>query len=48
MIAIKGYRHGLLIVFNGASETPWLTHLRELEAKLDATPHFFRGEQCCF
>jgi septum site-determining protein MinC len=48
MIAIKGYRHGLLIVFNGASETPWLTHLRELEAKLDATPHFFRGSSVAF
>lgn len=48
MIAIKGYRHGLLIVFNGASETPWLSHLRELEAKLDANPHFFRGSSVAF
>jgi septum site-determining protein MinC len=48
MIAIKGHRHGLLIVFNGASETPWLSHLRELEAKLDAYPHFFRGSSVAF
>ncbi len=48
MIAIKGYRHGLLIVFNGASEAPWLSHLRELEAKLDTNPHFFRGSSVAF
>jgi len=48
MIAIKGYRHGLLIVFNDAAQTPWFAHLRELEAKLDATPHFFRGSSVAF
>jgi len=48
MIAIKGYRHGLLIVFNREPETPWQSHLRELEAKLDANPNFFRGSSVAF
>ena len=48
MIAIKGYRQGLLIVFGGPSEEPWLTRLRELEAKLNANPGFFKGGSIAF
>lgn len=48
MIAIKGHRHGLLIVFSGPAGEPWLTRLRELEDKLNANPGFFRGGQVAF
>ena len=42
MIAIKGLRQGLLIVFSGET-TPWLSHLFELEKKLEANINFFKG-----
>ncbi len=42
MIAIKGLRQGLLIVFSGET-TPWLSQLFELEKKLEANTHFFKG-----
>lgn len=45
MIAIKGHRHGLLIMFSGPADEPWLTRLRELEDKLNANPGFFKGGQ---
>jgi septum site-determining protein MinC len=48
MIAIKGYRQGLLIVFSGPPDEPWLTRLRELEAKLNANPGFFKGGSVAF
>lgn len=48
MIAIKGHRHGLLIVFSGPVDEPWLTRLRELEDKLNANPGFFKGGQMAF
>ncbi len=47
MIAIKGLRQGLLIVFTGAHE-PWLTKLRELEEKFSANSSFFSGGQVAF
>jgi septum site-determining protein MinC len=47
MIAIKGIRQGLLIVFTGDSE-PWLTKLRELEDKLNANAAFFQGGLVAF
>lgn len=48
MIVIKGLREGLLIVFSGPTDEPWLTQLRELEAKLSAYPGFFRGGSVAF
>jgi septum site-determining protein MinC len=42
MIAIKGLRQGLLIVFGGET-TPWLSQLFELEKKLEANTNFFKG-----
>jgi septum site-determining protein MinC len=42
MIAIKGLRQGLLIVFSGET-TPWLSQLFELEKKLEANTNFFKG-----
>lgn len=48
MIAIKGYRQGLLIVLSGPPEEPWLTRLRELESKLNANPGFFKGGSVAF
>jgi septum site-determining protein MinC len=48
MIAIKGLRQGLLIVFSGPADEPWLTRLRELETKLDANAGFFRGGTVAF
>lgn len=49
MIAIKGFKHGLVIVFWGdSSNTPWPTRLRELEAKLSANPDFFKGGSIAF
>ncbi|MCL5997600.1 MAG: septum site-determining protein MinC [Chloroflexi bacterium] len=42
MISIKGLRQGLLVVFD---ESPWLSQLRELESKLNANSHFFKGGQ---
>ncbi len=40
MITIKGLREGLLIVFG---EEPWLIQMHELEGKLEANAHFFKG-----
>lgn len=42
MVTIKGLREGLLINFG---EELWLSQLRELEAKLQSNPRFFRGGQ---
>jgi septum site-determining protein MinC len=42
MIAIKGLRQGILIVFNGDA-APWLSQLFELEKKLEANTNFFKG-----
>lgn len=42
MIAIKGLRQGILIVFNGET-APWLSQLFELEKKLEANTNFFKG-----
>jgi septum site-determining protein MinC len=47
MISIKGLRQGLLIVFSNENE-PWLSKLRELEAKLNANDAFFRGGNVAF
>lgn len=48
MIAIKGFKQGLLIIFSDSSNQPWLTRLRELEAKLSANPGFFKGGSVAF
>lgn len=40
MITIKGLRDGLLIIFG---EEPWMTQVYELERKLEANSHFFKG-----
>ncbi|GIV83451.1 MAG: putative septum site-determining protein MinC [Candidatus Roseilinea sp.] len=49
MIAIKGFKHGLVVVFWGdSSNAPWPTRLRELEAKLSANPDFFKGGSIAF
>lgn len=48
MIAIKGLRQGLLIVFSGPADEPWLTRLRELEDKLNANAGFFKGGTVAF
>jgi septum site-determining protein MinC len=48
MIAIKGLRQGLLIVFSGPADEPWLTRLRELETKLDSNASFFKGGTVAF
>jgi septum site-determining protein MinC len=48
MIAIKGLRQGLLIVFSGTGDEPWLSRLRELENKLNANPGFFKGGTVAF
>lgn len=48
MIAIKGLRQGLLIVFSGPADEPWLTRLRELESKLDSNAGFFKGGAVAF
>ncbi|BCX02333.1 MAG: putative septum site-determining protein MinC [Candidatus Roseilinea sp.] len=48
MIAIKGFKQGLLVIFSGPSDEPWLTRLRELEAKLSANPGFFKGGSVAF
>jgi septum site-determining protein MinC len=40
MISIKGLREGLLVV---CDEQTWLPQLRELESKLQANAHFFKG-----
>ena len=40
MVSIKGLREGLLVVCDGE---PWLSQLRELEGKLSANAHFFKG-----
>jgi septum site-determining protein MinC len=40
MISIKGLREGLLVV---CDEQTWLPQLRELENKLRANAHFFKG-----
>ena len=40
MITIKGLRDGLLVIFD---QQPWLTQVRELESKLEANAHFFKG-----
>ncbi len=43
MIAVKGFREGLLIVFNGGAEQPWDQHLHLLRQRLDSAPGFFKG-----
>lgn len=49
MIAIKGFKQGLLVIFFGDSPSvPWPTRLRELEAKLSANPGFFKGGSIAF
>lgn len=48
MITFKGLKQGLLAVFSGSPDEPWLTHLRELEAKLSANPKFFKGGSMAF
>ena len=48
MIAIKGLRQGLLIVFSATGNEPWLSRLRELENKLEANPGFFTGGAVAF
>ena len=48
MISIKGIRQGLLIIFSGPDNEPWLTRLRELEGKLEANPGFFKGGTVAF
>lgn len=48
MIAIKGFKQGLLVIFSNSSTEPWLTRLRELEAKLSANPGFFKGGSIAF
>ncbi len=48
MIAIKGFKQGLLVIFGDPSNEPWLTRLRELEAKLSANPGFFKGGSVAF
>ncbi len=48
MIAIKGLRQGLLIVFSGTGDEPWLSRLREMENKLNANPSFFKGGMVAF
>ena len=40
MISIKGLREGLLVI---CDDEPWLSQLRELETKLSANAHFFKG-----
>lgn len=40
MITIKGYRDGLLVMFD---QQPWITQVRELENKFQANTHFFKG-----
>jgi septum site-determining protein MinC len=47
MISIKGLKQGLLVVFSKESE-PWLSKLREFEAKLNANEAFFKGGQVAF
>lgn len=48
MITIKGFRQGLLIVFSGPPDEPWLTRLRELESRLNANASFFKGGSVVF
>lgn len=48
MIAIKGFKQGLLVIFGGPPDEPWLARLRELEAKLSANPGFFKGGSMAF
>jgi len=48
MISIKGLRQGLLIIFSGPDNEPWLTRLRELQGKLEANPGFFKGGTVAF
>lgn len=48
MIAIKGFKQGLLVIFSGPPDEPWLARLRELEAKLSANPGFFKGGSMAF
>ena len=42
MIAIKGLRQGILIVFSD-NDPPWLSQLFELEKKLETNTNFFKG-----
>ncbi len=48
MITIKGFKQGLLIIFSGPPDEPWLTRLRELEARLNTNPGFFKGGSVAF
>lgn len=48
MITIKGFKQGLLVIFGGSPDEPWLARLRELEAKLSANPGFFKGGSVAF
>ncbi len=48
MIAIKGLRQGLLIVFDSTVGTPWLSQLYELQRKIESSSNFFKGGRIAF
>ena len=48
MIAIKGLRQGLLIVFDTQVGTPWLSQLYELQRKIETSSNFFKGGRIAF
>lgn len=48
MIAIKGLRQGLLIVFDQTENTPWLSQLYELQRKIESSSNFFKGGRIAF
>ena len=48
MIAIKGLRQGLLIVFDQTANTPWLSQLYELQRKIESSSNFFKGGRIAF
>ncbi len=48
MIAIKGLRQGLLIVFDSTVGTPWLSQLYELQRKIETSSNFFKGGRIAF
>ncbi|MFN3705037.1 MAG: septum site-determining protein MinC [Thermoflexales bacterium] len=43
MVAIKGFREGLVIVFNTELGQPWEQYLHALRQRLDSAPAFFKG-----
>ncbi|MCS6772731.1 MAG: septum site-determining protein MinC [Anaerolineae bacterium] len=45
MVTIKGSRSGVVIVFNGSPSDSLAAKLGELEARLVASPGFFRGSE---